>query len=66
MDTCVKTDVWTEFLTPSEGVPGSDTMTWALWSHIILQKSFMVPGKGFWVMMNSFLCLYPYKNKAID
>lgn len=34
----------------------NDTMMRALWSHIILQKSFMVPGKGFWVMMNSRLC----------
>lgn len=36
-------------------ISGSDTMTWALWSQTILQKSFMVAGRGFWVTMNSLL-----------
>lgn len=34
---------------------GSMTMICALWSQIILQKSFVVCGRGCWVMMNSLL-----------
>lgn len=36
-------------------VSGRETMICALWSQIILQKSCMVFGRGFWVTMNSRL-----------
>lgn len=44
-------------LTSPAASPLSDTMTWELWSQIILQKSFTVSGRGFWVTMNSRLSL---------
>ncbi len=46
-------------------VSGRETMICALWSQIILQKSCVVFGRGFWVTINSRLWWYPCKRHRL-